>query len=285
MYPDLSDEFVYNQYTSSKTRRTIRNNLLNNDNRIIKFDTPNNFFPGNKISTGKYTPFTFVFLNLYEQFSKIANQYFLVLLLLQLIPAISITFGFPTISFPLSIFTILTMLKDGFEDLKRHKSDDTENNSKTEIWDDLQQNWLKTTWKSLKVGNIVKISRNEFFPADMLLIYSSDTKKGQCFIETKNLDGETNLKPRSVPADLKSYKTLNDVLCLNYGSIFRSEAPNPILNTFKGTLSAIGHPKQIPLDNSNFLLRGCSLKNTDYIIGCVTFTGHHTKVMKNSSRA
>jgi phospholipid-transporting ATPase len=48
-------------------------------------------------------------------------------------------------------------------------------------------------WKDIRVGMIVKCMENEFFPADMVLL-SSSGRKGICYIETKNLDGETNLK-------------------------------------------------------------------------------------------
>jgi len=34
-----------------------------------------------------------------------------------------------------------------------------------------------------------------------------------------------------------------------------------------------------------FLYRGSSLKNTDFAIGIVTYTGHETKVMLNSTKA
>jgi P-type E1-E2 ATPase len=48
-------------------------------------------------------------------------------------------------------------------------------------------------WKNIYVGDLVMIKDNEYFAADILLLGSSDPKK-ICFIETKNLDGETNLK-------------------------------------------------------------------------------------------
>jgi len=48
----------------------------------------------------------------------------------------------------------------------------------------------------------VKIFRDEFFPADLLVLGSSE-KKNVCYIETKNLDGETNLKNKKAHKDLE----------------------------------------------------------------------------------
>ena len=42
---------------------------------------------------------------------------------------------------------------------------------------------------------------NSFFPADLLVLNSSE-EEGVFYVETKNLDGETNLKIKSVAKDL-----------------------------------------------------------------------------------
>ena len=99
------------------------------------------------------------------------------------------------------------MIKDGYEDYKRYKSDQEENNKETSVYRNGQFQTIK--WKDVLVGDVLKISRDQFFPADLVLLGSSLYKKGQCFIETKNLDGETNLKSKYISDDFKG-KINND---------------------------------------------------------------------------
>lgn len=94
---------------------------------------------------------------------------------------------------PLSFVIFVSMVKDIFEDLKRHKSDKIENNREVLAANQDTLSFEPILWKDIHVGMILKIKEDEFFPADVILLNSS-TSKGICYIETKNLDGETNLK-------------------------------------------------------------------------------------------
>jgi len=124
------------------------------------------------------------------------------------------------------------MIKELIENSRRWKSDNIENNQTATI---IYPNWSFTLkWKEIKVGHIVEIHQNEFFPADLLLIKSSNDNN-TCYVETKNLDGETNLKHKSVPIGMP----------LDSGYFIECELPNANLYEFKGTL--IHGNERIPL--------------------------------------
>ena len=175
--------------------------------RKILTNLPDMALPNNKISTSKYTLVTFVPKNIFEQFSKMANMYFLVIGFLQLIKEISTSSGVPVTWAPLSFILFISALKDLFEDLKRHKSDNEENKRKTNVLRDFI--FKETAWEDLNVGDIISLNQDEYFPADVLLMRSSEPK-GVCYIETKNLDGETNLKQKKAHPDLDSLKNMSE---------------------------------------------------------------------------
>lgn len=139
---------------------------------------------------------------------------------MQTIQSISNSKGTPVILLPLTTIILITAFKDLYEDFKRHRSDNEENRKKVEIG--LNSDFQEGYWKDIRVGSIIKIYENQYFPADFLLIQSSDPKGifkkkydaylnylGMCFIETKNLDGETNLKHKFVQKDLLNFYSNN----------------------------------------------------------------------------
>jgi len=235
--------------------------------RSIKVNENRMDYPSNSISTSKYNVLNFLPKNLLFQFSKLANIYFVVIGLLQLIKEISTSKGVPYIFVPLIFIIAVTMIKDFVEDYKRHISDWEENNKKTKIFQN--GSFVSAKWKDLRVGNIIKVEENQYLPADILLLYSAG-RKGACFIETKNLDGETNLKPKQAHRDiLQNYDTEEKIAKANDG--FKYEKPNDYLYKFVGSFEMT--TGSVALGEQNFVLRGCSLKNTEYIIGVVAYTG------------
>jgi len=142
--------------------------------------------------------------------------------------------------------------------------------------------WERTLWKKLEVGDIVLLRDNDQVPADIVVLSTSDPD-GMCYLETKNLDGETNLKPRR---SVKATSTITSEDEIEKSSFFLdSEPPHQNLYNYHAVLRyqdpSSGEQKQEPATINELLLRGCSLRNTSWVIGLVVFTGADTKIMLN----
>lgn len=369
-------------------------------------------FVTNQVISAKYTAYNFVFKNLLEQFRRVANLFFLVLVILQFFPE------FTTISpgvamLPLLIVLAITMIKDGYEDIKRHQSDravnrekvltlrgggwknhnvtelknrglsilwfnflsyfrfsrntgeghDTEfegadederlehaqqrvaspvdmgdeqrnssrplsrisldrNNSMSErpqsrlsdrtnsrLSGDLGrapkreqnkrqstlvnklnigssgQRWKKNMWEDMHVGDLVLIRNNEAVPADIIICATSE-EENSCYVETKNLDGEINLKSRFAVPELNFLNSSEHVTDIPF--VVEIEPQNTDMYRFNGNirfpedLDDDGQPMQTPITLNQVILRGCALRNTEWVIGLVAMTGFDTKIVLNS---
>lgn len=172
------------------------------------------------------------------------------------------------------------------EDWKRKKSDDEENNRKCFVYNKNICNFEEKFWRDIEMGDIIKVSENEYFPADLSLINTSETN-GICYTETKNLDGETNLKFKQANGTIAEYFNSIADLC-HFKGVLVTKPPNEFIYEFDGKLSMEIESlknKEIFLDKNSFLLRGCSLKQTKFIYGFAIYIGHNTKIMKNSPNA
>ncbi|XP_050059932.1 phospholipid-transporting ATPase ID isoform X1 [Aphis gossypii] len=229
----------------------------------------------NYIKTSKYTLLTFLPLNLFEQFQRLANFYFLCLMMLQMISIISSLTPITT-SIPLIGVLTISAIKDAYDDYQRHVSDDQVNNriSKTVR----NGHVVNVKWKDVHVGDVILMEDGQFVAADVLLLSTSEPS-GLCFIETAELDGETNLKCRQCLAEVADLA--HEVT--DFDGFIRCEAPNNLLNKFHGILQWNG--KELILNNDHIILRGCVLRNTEWCYGMVIFAGRDTKLMQNSGKS
>ncbi|KAJ3109509.1 phospholipid transporting ATPase [Phlyctochytrium planicorne] len=310
-------------------------------------------FPSNTVRTTKYTPLTFIFKNIYEQFRRVANLFFLCLVILQFFPEYQ-TINPLVAAIPLTAVVFMTAVKDAIEDLRRHKSDVSINSQGCWLlagsWENANQRfqakcpdnydkavkeedgngnpnpelWRRACWGSVKVGDIVFLKNDDAIPADLVILSTSEPEC-LCYVETKNLDGETNLKIRKGltetafldPRSMKDFEEMKFWI--------ESEPPNSNLFSFKSTavfsastinrivekmgLNAVSlaiqesvvnlslleenmvpaitdleQNQQVPLNMNGYLLRGCVLRNTKWVIGVVTFTGVETKICLNAGK-
>ncbi|KAL6595192.1 phospholipid-translocating P-type ATPase [Neocallimastix sp. 'constans'] len=343
---------------------------------LDRYGVPINKYINNKIRTSKYTLLNFIPANLYEQFHRIANLFFLFMVTMQAFPVFGVVNPLFA-SFPLCAIVFVTAVKDGYEDLKRHKEDNIVNNTPAYILDnwintnfsechisfmdkiksfilkfyyrmtqsipkelidyfpssedyinmetkeskkpknvnleesydisnnhvnkidktielnestdqinskrekekskinllagpDKNNGWKTIPWKDLRVGDIILLSTNENVPADIVILATSE-EENECYIETKNLDGETTLKRRSGRKETQGIR--DAASAKKFPFVIKAENPIPNLYEFK---------MSIPLDITNLLLRGSVIRNTEWVIGAVVYTGNDTKVQLNS---
>ncbi|XP_050067999.1 phospholipid-transporting ATPase ID isoform X4 [Anopheles maculipalpis] len=266
-------------YISNGASR-LRSIFGENERRIRANDREYNTqfkYANNYIKTSKYSILTFLPLNLLEQFQRLANFYFLCLLILQLIPAIS-SLTPVTTAIPLIGVLMLTAIKDAYDDFQRHMSDSQVNNRRSKT---LRHGKLvDERWSGVQVGDIIRMDNDQFVAADILLLSSSEPN-GLCFIETAELDGETNLKCKQCLPETAAMGQQEDLLWKFNGEIV-CEPPNNLLNKFEGTLT--WKNQRYPLDNDKILLRGCIIRNTQWCYGVVIFAGKDTKLMQNSGK-
>ena len=166
-------------------------------------------------------------------------------------------------------------IKEIVEDFKRYKADQKINNHIAKVWDQSKKQFIEKRWTEVTVGDIVKVENEEYFPADLVILSSSQEA---CYVETSNLDGETNLKLKMAP------KSTAGVPIEELKGIIECEKPNRNLYKFTGNMTLGKNGSNASLTKNNILLRGSRLMNTDYIYGAVIYTGHETKLHMSSSK-
>ncbi|KAM8744890.1 phospholipid-transporting ATPase IF isoform 1-T1 [Acanthopagrus schlegelii] len=233
-------------------------------------------FADNRIISSKYTIWNFVPKNLFEQFRRIANFYFLIIFLVQLMidtPTSPVTSGLP-----LFFVITVTAIKQGYEDWLRHKADNEVNGAPVFVV--RSGSLVQTRSKNIRVGDIVRVAKDETFPVDLVLL-SSDRADGTCHITTASLDGETNLKTHYSVAETAVCQSVSQLESLQ--AVVECQQPDADLYRFVGRMTVTQHGEEIvrPLGPENLLLRGARLKNTKEIFGVAIYTGMESKMALN----
>lgn len=257
----------------------FEDNLSHEENaRMIYINDPRRTndkyeFTGNEIRTSKYTLISFLPKNLFMQFHRVAYLYFLAIAALNQLPPLAV-FGRTVSLFPLLFVLCVTAVKDGYEDWRRHRSDRKENNRESLVLH--HSRFCMKKWKKIRTGEVVKICADETIPCDMVLLGTSDPT-GIAYIQTMNLDGESNLKTRYARKETAEIVFEGGTV----SGLIKCEQPNRNIYEFTGNMEFKG--QRVPLSQSNIILRGCQLKNTEWVVGAVVYAGEETKAMLNSA--
>ncbi|KAF2577566.1 hypothetical protein F2Q68_00000125 [Brassica cretica] len=254
--------------------------IKDEDARLIYINDPDRTnetfdFTGNSIKTAKYSVFTFLPRNLFEQFHRVAYVYFLVIAVLNQLPQLAV-FGRGASIMPLAFVLLVSAIKDAYEDFRRHRSDRVENNRLALVFED--NDFKEKQWKYIRVGEVIKVVSNQTLPCDMVLLATSDPT-GVVYVQTTNLDGESNLKTRYAKQE-----TLQKATDLEtFDGFIKCEKPSRNIYGFQANMEIDG--RRLSLGPSNIILRGCELKNTEWALGVVVYAGSETKAMLNNSGA
>ncbi|OAA67788.1 ATPase, P-type, phospholipid-translocating, flippase [Akanthomyces lecanii RCEF 1005] len=274
----------------------------------------------NFIRSSRYTVYDFVPKQLFFQFSKLGNFYFLVMGILQTIPGLSTVGRWTTIG-PLLAFVAFSMAKEGLDDYRRYKLDKSENRSSALVLSrkdgrkrkpahvktamrrlknhdekeevtvqevvlgDLEQtgsrsDWVELDWQQVRVGDIVRLQRDQNVPADMVLLHATGPNS-VAYIETMALDGETNLKAKQACPPLAKLCQTIDGLRETQATVV-SEDPNIDLYSYDGRVMVDGD--ELPLTLNNVVYRGSTLRNTTEATGLVVNSGEECKIRMNAHR-
>jgi magnesium-transporting ATPase (P-type) len=199
---------------------------------------------------------------------------------------------------PLIFVLGVSMIREAIEDLVRNNYDNLNNQEEVIVF--RNHRFIKSKSRTLRNGEIILIYENGKIPADIILI-DTGSGEGTCYVETSSLDGEKALKLKIankftqgfISDDIQSNKGIEKYIHqkkYHFGGIIKINAPNANLNYINGTFHPSFKKKDIIIEQdimistNEFLLKGSVLKNTNWIIGIVVYTGMNNKIILNSKK-
>ncbi|OQR84178.1 P-type ATPase (P-ATPase) Superfamily [Achlya hypogyna] len=225
----------------------------------------------NSIHTSKYTLWNFVFVFFHMQFSRLANVYTCIVVALCF-------FNFSPVDpasslLPLLIVFASAAIKDVSEDLRRQKADRDVNSKPTHVLKDGRVETVQ--WQHVRVGDLLVLYEGDDIASDCLLLATS-SDNGLCYVQTANLDGETNLKIRQTVSQAYTLETLS-------GVAISVDCDVPSKNMFEWTAYVRLGDESLPASMDNLLLRGSEMCTTGWTVGLVVYTGPETKIALNAA--
>eukprot|EP01061_Rhynchopus_euleeides_P046389 TRINITY_DN8792_c0_g1_i3.p1 TRINITY_DN8792_c0_g1~~TRINITY_DN8792_c0_g1_i3.p1 ORF type:complete len:1307 (+),score=491.64 TRINITY_DN8792_c0_g1_i3:199-3921(+) len=264
---------------------------------IVMGDPAAHAYCTNYFRSSRYTWWNFLPLVLFEQFQMFSNIYFGLNVVIALLPGVSPITPITAIM-PLVFVLMVACLKEGYEDFQRHRADDR-NNSES-VWLLRNGEWVEVRSAEVRVGDILRVERAHVLhalKADVLILSSSDDD-GMVAIETSQLDGETSVKFKKAPRETQNLQTAADLEAARGKFLFQIDLPSKELYKWQGRGKPLvdgykppvdGQSKTDPdpvavsinLDTESTIWRTCSVRNTEWMVGLVLYTGQDTKIGQN----
>ena len=206
----------------------------------------------NSVRTAQYTLYSFLPLAIMNQYKTPFNWFFLIQAIIDCMPSISSVDPITTIA-PVVIVLVISLIREAVEDYIKYSNDKLANETQVSVYK--MPKFLKKQCHLIKIGNIIKVKKEENIPADLLIIKTS-LKNGFCYMQTSNLDGETTLKPREAihftqqKLKYESPKTFRNVLNpINDNCYIEIDNPSKDIYEIEGTIFFKG--KKTYFDSKN----------------------------------
>ncbi len=165
---------------------------LNNDGIIRIHANEPDCKSDNRIRNTKYTMWSFFPMILLQQFQSFSSVFFFIIMMLQLIPDFAIGSIIPSL-LPWTFVLVISLVNEGLDDYRRYQRDIECNSRRVKVWEN--GCYREKMCAEIKTGNVVLIMKGERVPADCIILKTEDPK-GELFIRTDQLDGETDWKGR-----------------------------------------------------------------------------------------
>ncbi|KAK7201108.1 phospholipid-translocating P-type ATPase (flippase) [Novymonas esmeraldas] len=267
----------------------------------------------NRVVNSRYTARNFLWKNLYEQFSRPLNLYFLLVAMLQFISVIAPVNPLSTL-LPLLFAFTLTAVKEGYDDVKRHRQDSAYNNVQRVVLDAERGAWVPRVNAAVRVGDVLLLRDGDEIPCDVVVLGAT----GAVHIRTDNLDGEIDLKPKetvrwytvSPQSPTRQTHTVCGVLSETEppaapgvvaavaGLSLECPPPSAMVDSFEAradwapesadtavSTAATPAPIRISLSHHHLLPQSCVLKNVAQVVCVAVYTGDDTKCGMNKREA
>lgn len=263
----------------------------------------------NLVVNSRYTPRNFIVKNLYEQFSRPLNFYFLLVAMLQFISVIAPVNPLSTL-LPLLFAFTLTAVKEGYDDVKRHRQDHAYNHALRTVLDGESGYWVSRINADICVGDVLVLRESDELPCDVVVLGATSG----VYIRTDNLDGEIDLKPKevvqwsTVAADgLSRHRhtvcqvpsetelpPASLIAAAVAGLVIECPPPSAIVDSFEGRVDLQRPARQegdatsrvrVPLSHHHLLPQSCVLKNVAQVVCVAVYTGDETKCGMNKRAA
>ncbi|KAJ1746842.1 hypothetical protein LPJ79_005650 [Coemansia sp. RSA 1821] len=171
----------------------------------------------------------------------------------------------------------MVAFNDVVEEVSYEQDDEAQANPLPE---NMSCRWKKKRWENVQVGDLLMICKDEWIPADCVVIASTGFD-GTCFVETASLDGETTLKQKqALEVTNSEIQTAEQLAAFN--AFTHVEPPSSELYGFEGFMEIGG--ERYPLTPNQLLLRGSVLRNTAYVFAQVVYSGEQTRLRLNATR-